>query len=190
MVKTGSRALAFALGCVLAGAATAAALADTSAGLIQLDVRVEAARSIRLVADAANGGLELQRAGRPVVDFTAERIAALPRQTIKLTQKTGRGDETAEWSGPLLWDALVAAGVIEADKHAEHVRMVLRARGRDGYVVTLSLSELSPELEGKSVIIATQRDGAALADRSLRLVVPGDRRAGRAVRDLVNITVE
>jgi hypothetical protein len=62
------------------------------------------------------------------------------------------------------------------------------AHGRDGYVVALAIAEIDPGFEGKQVLIATTQDGKPLA--APELVVPGDRRAGRRVHDLVGIEVQ
>ena len=66
---------------------------------------------------------------------------------------------------------------------------VLIATGRDGYTAALALAELDPVFEGKEVLIATTADGHAPEDGGLRLVVPGDQRGGRSVRDVVRIVV-
>lgn len=62
-------------------------------------------------------------------------------------------------------------------------------RGRDGYAVLFSLGELDAALGAKSVVIATQCDGKPIpdADGPYRLVVPGEGRAARSVRQVVTI---
>ncbi|WP_430446704.1 molybdopterin-dependent oxidoreductase [Sphingorhabdus contaminans] len=62
-------------------------------------------------------------------------------------------------------------------------------RGRDGYAVLFSLGELDAALGAKSVIIATQCDGKPLADADgpYRLVLPGEERAARSVRQVIAI---
>ena len=59
--------------------------------------------------------------------------------------------------------------------------------GQDGYSVTLAMGEIDPEFENKPVLLALDRDGAALP--LPRLALPGDKRAGRSVRDVATITV-
>lgn len=125
----------------------------------------------------------------PATVVTAEKLAALPRRTVT-TKQTGKdGERTLTWSGPLLWDVLVSAGAIDPAKHGEHSHLVLYASGRDGYVATVALAELSPDFENKSVIVADRMDDAPLPGQAVRLIVPGDQRAGRSVRDLVRVTV-
>ncbi|MBN8938977.1 MAG: extracellular solute-binding protein [Rhizobiales bacterium] len=138
----------------------------------------------------AEPGLLLQRKDGAPVAITLDRLAAFAQTTQRVTQRTGRGEETTEWSGPLLWDVLTTLGVIDPARHGDHPRMTLRAIGKDGYTVALAIAELSPEFAGKPVIIANRLNGVALPNQALRLVVPGDRRAGRSVRDLVRISVD
>ena len=54
-------------------------------------------------------------------------------------------------------------------------------------MAVLTLAEIDPEFEGKRVILAYWRDGQPLPGGELRLVVPGDHRGGRSVREVVKI---
>lgn len=138
---------------------------------------------------SAQVGLVIQAGDAAPLTLTRDRLAALPQTTQRVTQRTGRGEATTEWTGPLLWTVLTSAGLVDPDKHGDHPRLVLRISGRDGYAVAVALAELAPGYAGKPILIALSRDGADLAEGALRLVVPGDGRAGRSVRDLARITV-
>jgi DMSO/TMAO reductase YedYZ molybdopterin-dependent catalytic subunit len=46
------------------------------------------------------------------------------------------------------------------------------------------MGEIDPAFEGKQVLLAYEGDGKAIP---LRLVVPGDKRGGRAVKDVVRV---
>ena len=59
--------------------------------------------------------------------------------------------------------------------------------GQDGYSATIGMGEIDPEFENKQVILATERDGKAIDIP--RLAIPGDKRAGRSVRDVASIVV-
>jgi hypothetical protein len=135
-------------------------------------------------------GLLLQRDGGAPRTVSLDQLGAYPRVTQRVTQKTSRGEETTEWSGPLLWDVLTSAGLVDPAKHGEHPHLMLRATGRDGYTVAVAIAELSADFAGAPVIIADHMNGTLLPRQSLRLIVPGDRRAGRSVRDLTRITVD
>ena len=123
------------------------------------------------------------------VTVTADDLAKLPAVQVGVSFETGHGRRQASFNGPLLWTVLDHAGAIDATKPREQVRQVVLVTGRDGYMAALSLGEIAPEFESKQVILAEQMDGQPLGPEHLRLVVPGDRRGGRSVRDVVRITV-
>lgn len=118
---------------------------------------------------------------------TPEALAAMP--AVSVTQTIGHGAHEGRFEGPLLWTLLGQAGAVDPAKVHDETRQTVTLTGQDGYVAVLALGEISPEFEGKTVIVAERLDGAALGERHLRVVVPGDKRGGRGVHDLVRITV-
>jgi hypothetical protein len=70
-----------------------------------------------------------------------------------------------------------------------HVRLrhTVAVTGRDGYAAVLALAEIDPEFEGKKVLLAYRRNNQPFPNNELRLVVPGDRRGGRSVHDVMRI---
>jgi molybdate transport system substrate-binding protein len=146
---------------------------------------------VALVAPAPpSPGLLVQRGGQASRAVSAERIAALPRVTQRVGFMTGHGEQQNDWSGPLLWDVLVASGAIDPGKPAEQVHIVVRVTGADGYVATVALAEIAPQFANRPIQVADEMNGAPLPDHALRLMVPGDRRGGRSVRDLVRIDID
>ena len=135
-------------------------------------------------------GVFVQRRGLPARQLTPERLAALKPFTQKSAPAPGHGDASSEWTGPLLWDVLTAAGAIDAARPAEQVRLTIRVTGADGYAVSIAAAELSPEFAAHAIQLATHLNGAAIPAGGLRLVVPGEKRAGRSVRDVVRIDVD
>jgi DMSO/TMAO reductase YedYZ molybdopterin-dependent catalytic subunit len=114
-------------------------------------------------------------------------LQALPAVIIDITRTTPQGAQTSSFTGAALWTLVTAAvPVHEAGPHSA-LRHTVLARGRDGYIVAFAIGELDPEFEGKQVLVAYAQYGKPLTE--LRLVVPGDKRAGRSVRDLVAIEV-
>ena len=107
--------------------------------------------------------------------------------SVEVTYATARGPQSATYTGALLWPLLAAAAPVDESGRNTHLRHTLLAHGRDGYAVALAFGELDPHMAGKQVIVAYAQDGTPLP--SLRLVLPGDSHAGRAVRDLVSIEV-
>ncbi|HEX3348067.1 MAG TPA: substrate-binding domain-containing protein [Acetobacteraceae bacterium] len=147
-------------------------------------------------AVALPGGAEpqhdllVQRRGRVAQSLTLDRIGALKpvTQTVSLTSEHGT-TQTA-WTGPLLWDVLASAGAIDPANPREDVHLVVRVTGADGYTAAFALGELSPAFADKAIQLADRRDDAPLPRGALRLVVPGERRAGRSVQEVVRIEVD
>jgi molybdate transport system substrate-binding protein len=133
--------------------------------------------------------LLVQREGRASRLLSPERIAQLMPITQRVGFATGRGDQQSEWTGPLLWDVLTASGVIDSTRPRDLAHLAVRITGADGYAAVVALAEMAPEFAGRPIQIADKMNGAPLADRSLRLIVPGDHVGGRSVRDVVRIDV-
>ncbi|GAB4068607.1 molybdopterin-dependent oxidoreductase [Ancylobacter sonchi] len=126
--------------------------------------------------------LALTAPGIPAQALAPEALRKLPATTVEVSFLTSRGEETGRFTGALLWDVLAAAGLVDPKDHHGIARSAVLVTARDGYAAVLGLGEIAPELEGKQVLIAYERDGAALPDDKLpRLVIPGDRRGSRAV---------
>jgi DMSO/TMAO reductase YedYZ molybdopterin-dependent catalytic subunit len=115
---------------------------------------------------------------------TVEQLPAVEQHVSFLT---GHGTEQATYTGALLWSVLEKAGVLGSDPR-ERLHHSVAVTGRDGYVAVLALAEIDPELQGKPVLLAYRRDGQPIPSE-LRLVVPGDHRGGRSVRDVVRIEI-
>jgi hypothetical protein len=138
---------------------------------------------------ACAADLTVQRAGQPARTLSPADLAAIPAFTQHVAlAATGHGTAPADWTGPKLFDLLAAAGAVDPAKPAAHVRLAVKATGEDGYTATLALGEISPEFGARPVQLATRRNGAPLA--LPRLVVPGEKRGGRSVRDVARIDVE
>jgi molybdate transport system substrate-binding protein len=130
--------------------------------------------------------LLVHRAGQPVRLIPPERIAALHA----VTQRAAIEHAEREWTGPLLWDVLVDAGVVDPQKPAEQVHLDVKVTGADGWVAVFGLAELGPQFVNRPIQLADRMNGEALPDQGLRLIAPGEQRGGRSVRDVVRIDVE
>jgi molybdate transport system substrate-binding protein len=135
-------------------------------------------------------GLLVQRTGQASHLISFERLAALKPMTQRVSFLTDQGERQNEWTGPLLWDVLAASGATDAIKPGEQVRLAVRVTGADGYTAIVALAEVSPQFAGRPIQLADHLNGALLPDHALRLVVPGDKRGGRSVRDVVRIDIE
>ena len=148
-------------------------------------------RALPAAAQAApalpSASLVVRRADGDSAVLDARALAALPRHASSVTEH-GRA---AVFSGVTLQDALRAAGVRVDSLHGPALGDVLVAEAADGYRVAFALGELSPDLGGRGVLLADQRDGRPLgpAEGPLRLVVPTDGRPARGVRRLQALTI-
>lgn len=134
----------------------------------------------------ATAGIVVSGQGRDVT-VTIAALGALPSVTIP--GETTPGGRERSFAGPLLWTVLAHAGAVDPAQHQADVRGTVQLTGRDGYVAILALGELSPEFAGKQIILALQVNGQTLEPGHLRVVVPGDKRGGRSVRDLARVAV-
>ncbi len=141
------------------------------------------------VVQAAADGIVIIRPGGARVTFSADALAQLPPVKLALSYMTEHGERQGSFEGPLLWNVLTAASAIDPAKPRGQVRQSLLITGHDGYSAVIALGEISPEFEGKQVILAERLDGEPLGPAHLRIVVPGDRRGGRGVHDVVSIAL-
>jgi DMSO/TMAO reductase YedYZ molybdopterin-dependent catalytic subunit len=140
---------------------------------------------------SADDGLTVTGQVQTPLHLGVADIQALPATTVSVSPMAGHGSEPATYSGVLLWTVLEKAGLSNKPGKNTVLRHVILVTGRDGYAVALSAGEIAPDFEGKSVILAIEKDGQPLpAADGIRLIVPGDKRGGRAVRDVVTIDVQ
>ena len=67
---------------------------------------------------------------------------------------------------------------------------IVRITAPDHYQVVFSLAELDPMLGNEQVILADTQDGRPIAkDGPYRIVVPGDKRPARWIRNVTTIEV-
>ena len=61
----------------------------------------------------------------------------------------------------------------------------------DGYRVALALTDVDPATSDKLILLADQKDGAALPEKEgpWRLVIPGDKRPVRWIRMIKQISI-
>jgi DMSO/TMAO reductase YedYZ molybdopterin-dependent catalytic subunit len=116
-----------------------------------------------------------------------------PQTTETVFMYTGHGALAGKFTGVSLWTLLEEAGVtLDAAKKNDIIHHVVVVTGSDGYSAVLSLAEIAPEFGGDQAIIAYQEAGKPIegADGFARLIVPGDKAAGRAVSAVTSIEVK
>ena len=126
--------------------------------------------------------------GKTTTTLDHAALAALPRASV--TAAT-HDEKPAQWQGVALEEIVHRAGVPEGTAmRGRAMARFVRVTGSDGYQVVFSAGELDPTFGNTQVILAEQKDGQTLsADGPYRLVVPGDKRAARWVRNVATIEV-
>lgn len=141
-------------------------------------------------ADAPAGELALTGKIVHPQQFDLAKLLALPSQDVQVSFDTEHGSQQTGFTGVALWVLLGEAGGIDDKAKGAVLRHTIKVTGRDGYFVMLSTGEIAPDFGAKPALIAYQRAGEAAGASGFRLVMPGDKRGGRNVRDVVAIDVE
>jgi DMSO/TMAO reductase YedYZ molybdopterin-dependent catalytic subunit len=121
--------------------------------------------------------------------LTAAEFAALPHQRVRAE---GHDAVVSDFDGVLLYELLLRAGVkLGRDLRGERVATVVVVGAADGYRAVFSVPEIDTSFNDRRVVLADRRDGKAIvpSDGPLRMVVPGEKRHGRWVRQVVSLTV-
>jgi len=122
--------------------------------------------------------------------FNAAELAALPRVHLEAVEPHAKTKHT--YSGLSVRDLLIKAGApLGAAMRGSAHRMVVRVSARDGYVAVFALAEFDEAFSSRSLLLATQVDGAPLPEKSapLQLIAPGDKRGARWVRMVDSLEV-
>lgn len=132
--------------------------------------------------------LMIELPGKPALTLDAAALAALPQANVS---RTDHG-KSLQCTGVPLSALLARAGL----PSGEALRGPALASGivvsaRDGYRVLLSLGELDGSLGKTEAILADRCNGQKLdaATGPLRLIVPGDTRPARSVRQVTRLTL-
>jgi DMSO/TMAO reductase YedYZ molybdopterin-dependent catalytic subunit len=119
------------------------------------------------------------------LELTATDLARLPRQTVRAKDHDGK--ESAFEGVPLV-EILEAAGVkFGSDLRGPLLATYLLVEAADGDRVVFALPELDPACTDRVVLLADRRNGAPLDGKEgpLRIVVPGEKRHSRWVRQVI-----
>ena len=120
--------------------------------------------------------------------FDAKSFAGLKRHLIKVDDH----GQPAVYEGVSLTEVLALAGApVGEAMRGSKLSLVVVAKAADDYVVSYSLAELDPGFTDRVAILADRRDGNPLGDAGpFQIVVPGEKKHGRWIRQLVSLTVK
>jgi hypothetical protein len=123
------------------------------------------------------------------VTLSAADLAKLPQQTVK----TSDHEPPVTFQGVRLSDVLAKVALPLGDKfHTTAASYYLLVEARDAYRAVYAWAELDPGFMDKSVYLVTSRDGKPLSDKDgpFQLVAPGEKRAGRWVRQVTALKIQ
>ena len=162
-----------------------------AAGLVALFlVSAETALAADQSAPTQNAALLIDGKVKHPQRLSLDALRRLPAERVDVSFQTSHGMEKASYTGVLLWRLLDEAGGLDDAARGAELRHTINITGRDGYVVVVSTGEIAPDFGGRAAMIAYERDGEELGEKGLRAVMPGDKRGGRYVRDVVEIEVK
>ncbi len=118
-----------------------------------------------------------------------ELLATKPdaiRSLPKVELKVGAGGQTVTYHGVALASVLASRSQpIEGMPGLRDLAdAVLLIRGADGYQAAVSAAAVAMDPKGERYLLATSRDGQ---DRPAQLIIPGDPKHARWVRDVVAV---
>ncbi len=122
--------------------------------------------------------------------LSAQEWAGLPRITIQAVDHDGKD---AKFEGVAARDVLKLVNApLGKDMRGKNLATYVVAEAIDGYRVVYALTEFDTDFTDRVILIADRRDGQALGTKEgpLRIVVPGEKRPARWIRELVSISVK
>ena len=121
-----------------------------------------------------------------VTELDLAALRALPATEASSAYRSSKGIEAGIYKGVLLWDLVQAQGLVTADQVKPALRHNLLVTAGDGHAVAFSIGEIAPDFGATPVLLAYEMNGAPLPD-GLRMVVPGDLRGARYVKDVTGM---
>jgi DMSO/TMAO reductase YedYZ molybdopterin-dependent catalytic subunit len=156
-------------------------------------------RAFGLLAALAMLGADGPKAERVVLEvggeverpikLTAGDLAGMIRQSVRA--KDHKGVESS-WEGVAVIDLLRKAGARVDDKLRGGAMVdYLVVEASDGYRAAFALAEIDPAFTDRVTLLADRRDGHPMAEPEgpLRVVVPGEKKHARWVRQVNRLTV-
>ena len=125
---------------------------------------------------------------RPLA-WSASEFAKLPRQTVRAQ---GHDRVESQFEGVSLFEVLSRAGVpFGKELRGQAVALYLVVEASDGYRAVFALPELDPAFSDRVILLADRRDGRPLPEPAgpLQVIVPGEKRHARWVRQVIRLRV-
>jgi DMSO/TMAO reductase YedYZ molybdopterin-dependent catalytic subunit len=135
------------------------------------------------------GTIEVVNESGKVFSFSAADLAKLTQKEVKARD---HGGEEAVYGGVLVASVLKQADVTLGEKlRGKMLTNHLIVEASDRYRALFSLPEIDPDWTENVVLLAVSRNGQALdaAHGPMQVIVPGDKRHSRWVKQTARLTV-
>lgn len=114
-------------------------------------------------------------------------LAAIAHRSVSVAdEKQGK----TQYQGVAVVDLLRRAGApLGPALRGPKMRLYVLVKARDGYAAVFALAEFDPGFTDRVILLADQRDGHPLeaVEGPLRIIVPGEKRHARWVRQVTDI---
>jgi hypothetical protein len=123
----------------------------------------------------------------------ASELQKLPRGNANISDPRQPGKEVVYSGTPLL--EVLRAGDLSRDSGMaglrDAVKMTVIVEAADGYQAAFSMAELDPQLTDRVILLADTKNGQPLpsGEGPFRIIVPGEKRPARWVRQVSSLTV-
>lgn len=121
-------------------------------------------------------------------ELTAAQLAALPRTSVTISEHGTK----ATFEGTELTNLLIMVGVPAGEKlRGKELAGYVMVEAADGYRALFAIPETDPAFADRKIILADRRDGKPLSEKEgpFRIVVEGEKRQARCVRQVTGIVV-
>ncbi|MGH7840240.1 MAG: molybdopterin-dependent oxidoreductase [Candidatus Binataceae bacterium] len=129
------------------------------------------------------------RVGHPLTLYLAD-LEQLPQKITAVNDEKGAA---VTYEGVAVAELLRQAGApLGPQLRGPQMRLYVVVKASDGYQPVFALPEFDPAFTDRVIILAYRRDGHAMAlpEGPLRLIVPGEKRHARWVREVTALEVE
>jgi DMSO/TMAO reductase YedYZ molybdopterin-dependent catalytic subunit len=137
----------------------------------------------------APGTLVVVNESAKVFSFTVADLKKLPQKELKAREHSG---DEAVYRGVLIANVLKQADVVLGERlRGKMLTNHLIVESSDKYRALFSLPEIDPDWTDNVVLLAVSRNGEPLdaAHGPMQIVVPGDKRHSRWVKQVIRLTV-
>jgi len=124
------------------------------------------------------------------IALSAHELEAMPRETANVADE--KGNHIAYEGVPVVEILRRVGTPTGKDVRGKQMALYLLVSASDGYHAVFALAELDPAFTDRRILLVDRRDGKVLpvAEGPFRIIVPGEKRHARWVRNVTALTVK